>query len=114
MSQNMLVERLKFAKRELTALKTAHFRGMGLLKIYKATYYFSQAGIEEDYFYDAVVTIKFSRDFAPYPFTYALGDIVERTYIWWTSFGADSIDYKDDGYTMILKGAALYLSLIHI
>ena len=38
MSQNLLVERLKYAKRELTALKTAHRRGLGLLRVYTATY----------------------------------------------------------------------------
>lgn len=37
MSQNLLVERLKYAKRELTALKTAHRRGLGLLKVYSKT-----------------------------------------------------------------------------
>lgn len=37
MSQNLLVQRLKFAKRELTALKTAHQRGLGLLKVYSKT-----------------------------------------------------------------------------
>lgn len=31
---NLLVDRLKYAKRELTALKTAHKRGLGNLKVY--------------------------------------------------------------------------------
>lgn len=108
MSQNLLVERLKFAKRELTALKTAHQRGLGLLQIYNKVYYFSGAGIEEGGAYDVVVTIKFSRNFSPYPFAYVLGDMAERDISWWTSFTVSSIDYSDDGYTMTMEGEAIY------
>ena len=37
MTQNLLVQRFKDAKKELTALKTTHLRGIGNLKIYKET-----------------------------------------------------------------------------
>lgn len=34
---NTLSQRIKYAKRELTALKTVHSRGLGLIKIYSRT-----------------------------------------------------------------------------
>lgn len=111
MSQNMLVERLKFAKRELTALKTAHTRGFGLLKIYKETLYFSDLGIEEgDIYSDATLTIKFSRDFPPNPFVYTLGDVNVVSVFTGelASFIVSTSSTADNGYTTILKGTAIY------
>lgn len=108
MSQNMLVDRLKFAKRELTALKTAHTRGLGLLKIYKTEFDYSQTGKPDGYIYNAVVTVKFSRDFAAYPFAYVLGDINRNSGIFWPSFEAEVVSFKDSGYTLVVSGRAVY------
>lgn len=109
MSQNMLVERLKFAKRELTALKTAHSRGFGLLKIYRTEYKFSDIpGISEQS-YDAITTIKFSTKYEPFPFAYLEGDA--RYYLsgaLLTSMSVEQLEYRDSGYTIVFTGRAIY------
>lgn len=71
MSQNLLVERLKFAKRELTALKTAHRRGLGNLKVYKKKITPPSSGHDSGFWY-LIVTVDFDRRFSSYPFTYSL------------------------------------------
>lgn len=64
---DLLVQRLKAAKRELTALKTAHRRGLGLLKIYA-----EDAEIEEQQtgLWNIIITITFATNSTPYPFAY--------------------------------------------
>ena len=64
MSQNLLVERLKAAKRELTALKTAHRRGLGLLKVYKKEYTIQTPGDNNAYW----LTIDLGFSISPFPF----------------------------------------------
>lgn len=109
MSQNLLVERLKYAKRELTALKTAHRRGLGLLKIYYSEYDYTTAGVETGA-YDIVATIKFDRKFGAFPFFEIVGVIRN-----WSSSNIRSVDieqirYTDDGYTVVCEGSAIYIS----
>lgn len=91
MSQNLLGERLKNAKRELTALKTAHRRGLGLLKVYKEEYTVTAPSTEAYW-----LTIDLEIKGAIYPFvqlyakTNDSGSTVAR--------GAE-FEYKDGGKT---------------
>lgn len=62
---DLLVQRLKSAKRELTALKTAHKRGLGGLEVFE-----SPLGITgyNDAVYILNVTVDFAADATSYPF----------------------------------------------
>lgn len=114
MSQNMLVERLKFAKRELTALKTAHTRGLGTLKVYRTEHYFADDGITPANSYRGKLKIKFSRNFASYPFFY-----VDPTasgndpwyYPWYSTTESIKIIgmyFEDNGFTGVVYGDIWY------
>lgn len=108
MTVDLLSQRLKAAKRELTNLKTAHSRGFGLLKVYKETIYFSQTELEEGYIYsNASVTIKFSKEFPPNPFVYVLGDI-SMEYGREPAFVPKTIEFSDGGYTVVIGGEVIY------
>ena len=106
MTQNLLVQRFKDAKRELTALKTTHSRGIGLLNIYKETVTFTASG---GTFKDAVITVNFSQNFAAYPFVYIMGYGVRGTATYFYSMGAESINYTNNGYTAVFEATAIYL-----
>lgn len=113
---NTLAQRLKFAKRELTNLKTAHQRGFGLLKIYATEYKFSDIpGLSPNFYDNATTTINFSKDFAPYPFAYIKGpiDITESDFVF-LSVNVEQIEYKNNGYTVVFKGEAVYSSAYHL
>lgn len=69
MSQNMLVDRLKFAKRELTALKTAHTRGLGELKVFESQQTVSPTG-HESWFWYLTINVEFDDRYAEFPFAY--------------------------------------------
>jgi len=66
MTVDLLSVRLKEAKRELTNLKTAHIRGIGMLQLYTAEVKLdvqNKTGI-----WDVAVTIYFKEGQSPYPF----------------------------------------------
>lgn len=104
MTQNLLVQRFKNAKSELTALKTTHPRGIGNLRIYKETITFTGSAV----WLEGTVTINFSQNFAAYPFVYLVGYGVRRTVTYFASIGGDSINYIDNGYTAVFEATALY------
>lgn len=66
-----LSARLIAAKRELTALKTAHRRGLGLIKIYREDLQIDITGHEDGIHY-LTLQIEFDRKFAAYPFVDSL------------------------------------------
>lgn len=93
---NLLATKVKEIKRELTALKTAHTRGLGNVKIYHHLVQVDPSGHETGAYY-MYVTITFDRRFAAYPMAQfyptmlANGDYtMELT----------GLDYTDQGYTM--------------
>lgn len=62
---DLLVQRLKTAKRELTALKTAHKRGLGLLRIYD-----KEISLEipaEAAIYNVEIAVQFTSNSSPFP-----------------------------------------------
>mgnify|MGYP003306696821 CR=1 FL=1 len=74
MTVNLLSQRLKAAKRELTALKTAHMRGLGNMKVYQQKVVVppeGHTGIQ-----DILVSVTTDSSYPPYPFVaiYPLGD----------------------------------------
>ena len=104
MTQNLLVQRFKDAKKELTALKTTHLRGIGNLKIYKETITFTGSVV----WLEGTVTINFSQNFAAYPFVYLVGYGVRRTVTYFASISGDSINYTNNGYKAVFEATALY------
>lgn len=68
---DLLSQRLIAAKRELTALKTAHGRGLGLIKIYRKDIQIDTSGHEDGVYY-LTIQIEFDRSFAAYPFVDSL------------------------------------------
>ena len=104
MIQNLLVQRMKAAKREITALKTAHQRGLNL-KVFSEERYFTNSEIG---FYDGVITVTFDQGFAAYPFAYVLGHTLNPDQMEFYSVRVDSVVYRDNGYTMDFIGSFVY------
>lgn len=67
MSVDLMSVRLKECKKELTALKTAHLRGLGTLKIYDYEGTIPDIG---DGFWYVTAQVSFDDNAAPFPFTY--------------------------------------------
>lgn len=107
---NTLSQRIKFAKRELTNLKTAHNRGFGLLKVYTTKYKFSDIpGANPGEWMDAIITINFSNNFAPYPFAYLIGPVNFNPDMSFLAVDIDQIQYKNSGYTAVFTGEITYV-----
>lgn len=66
MTVDLLSVRLKEAKRELTNLKTAHLRGIGMLQLF--TYNISLDVQDRVGFWDVAVVVNFKPGQSPYPF----------------------------------------------
>jgi len=67
MTVDLMSVRLKECKKELTALKTAHRRGLGTLKVYDYKGTIPDIG---DGFWDVTAHVAFTPESAPFPFTY--------------------------------------------
>jgi hypothetical protein len=97
---NTLAQRLKFAKRELTALKTAHIRGIGNLKIYSKTV----SIIPESGHTLLNIIVKFSESSPKYPFVQVFGMADTATTYNYTILGGG---YSEDGKTFQASGIGL-------
>lgn len=97
MSQNMLVDRLKAAKRELTALKTAHKRGLGNLRVYTQKYEIPYAGHESG-LWNLIITVEFDNSFTAYPFVYLLPTRLGGSGFFAALLVQATIEYIDGGY----------------
>lgn len=94
MTVNLLSQRIKDAKRELTALKTAHMRGLGLVETYE---YIGSCDYEDNK-QTLTFVIEFSQEYAAYPFFQILphwNSIGAADY----NFGGMSATYSNNGYT---------------
>lgn len=67
MTINPLTMRIKAAKRELLALKTAHTRGLGNVRIYTTTLAIDPTGHTTGW-WGLIVNINFDQAFVAYPF----------------------------------------------
>jgi len=110
MTVDLLSARLKAAKRELTALKTAHRRGLGLVRIYKTEHFYSDDNIDWPESYRGTMTLEFSRNFAPNPFVYILStDTGEAPWYNYTkSIDVSGIVFSQDGYTATVSCDIFY------
>ena len=104
--RNLFDEKLKHAKQELTNLKTAHQRGLGALKIYSQTLQLSTVPDIHGRFTILSITVQTSREFAPRPLMYALGDIIisPTSGMPYASFNAKEINLSSDGYSTTFEG----------
>lgn len=97
MTVDLLSVRLKEAKRELTALKTAHKRGLGGLKVFQDYLEFDIAGssiASGRWMLD--MTIEFDDKFPEYPFLTAMGQC-SNSYV--SNVDIVSMDFTD-GHTL--------------
>ena len=102
---NTLAERLKYAKRELTALKTAHRRGVGLLKVYHYEYELDLPTGEVS-FYILTVNVTFSS--TAYPF---LQHYMVVSNIYYNPFSAnEEVFYQNNGWGAQFDGTYLIAS----
>ena len=98
---NTLSQRLKYAKRELTALKTAHPRGLGNLRVYRRSETIVTPGSSG--IYNATITATFSSLFAPYPYVQAVpGPTPDHVII--LQFKDFEYNSNGMGFTAILTG----------
>lgn len=89
---NTLSQRLKYAKRELTALKTAHPRGLGNLRVYRKNETIVSPSVMGAY--EARISGSFSSLFAPYPYTQiVLGEYPENIAL----LTMEDFEYTSDG-----------------
>lgn len=103
MTVDLLSVKLKEAKRELNNLKTAHLRGLGMLRIYKNVYSLADLGIEDDYSGRKRIVINFSTDFAPYPLMVLVPQVVGTT-AYTMSVVLSAVNFSSGGYTLIVNG----------
>lgn len=99
----VLVERLKRAKLELTALKTAHKRGVGMLKVFEEIV---EPEAPDDTLWYLVMTISFSADSTSHPFVTVLCNTFDETkYSLAQSFQQDEIEYTQGGKSVKIGGS---------
>lgn len=85
---NTLAQRIKFAKRELTNLKTAHGRGIGNLKVYTKSINITHTGGSQL----LNLVVDFSNSGVVYPFVQVFGSMNPNTY-------ENNLDVLGAGYT---------------
>lgn len=90
----LFVQRLKSAKRELTSLKTAHRRGLGGLKVFE--YPLEIAGYN-DAVYTLDVTVEFAQDSTSYPFVICCPQVDSTTNL--AKADLISMNFGTDGMT---------------
>lgn len=107
MTVDLFSVKLKEAKRELTALKTAHKRGLGDLKVFD--YELKISGYN-DYVYDLTVTVDFDPAFTKYPFIFAYPQCDPSTYL--TKADLISMDFANDGASVVFNFSWFALTTI--
>lgn len=101
---NLLSRKIKDIKRELTAMKTAHARGLGNVIIYRRNVDVDPTGHQTGAHY-LYVTIEFDRRFSSYPFAQIYPKELENGDYTMEIVGHD---YSNGGYTMIAKLLWIY------
>lgn len=103
MTVNLLSQRLKAAKRELTALKTAHIRGLGELNVFKTIVEVNPSAGSSIAL--LTITLNFNSAFAPYPFINVL-PIVDNSF----NHSAEwlELSYSNSGRTAIVEFLWIY------
>lgn len=96
MTINPLTMRIKAAKKELLALKTAHTRGLGNVKIYSSTITIDPTGHTSS-FWDIAVSIDFDPSYVAYPFVNITPTISQNREHTLEVVGQD---YSNGGYSL--------------
>lgn len=97
-----LTQRLIRAKEELTALKTAHKRGVGMLKVFEENIA-PQASDSTPW--DLTITLAFDPSTTPYPFVYAIAKTLdESVYYFSAGFTQEEIEYTNE-HTVKVAGS---------
>lgn len=99
--ENSLARRLINAKNELRALKTAHNRGLGTIKLYSSAIDIQKPTTQSPLFGDVTVTINIDPDNEPFPF------ISTATKFTTSSVGIiilSKLKASNDGYTIYASG----------
>ena len=94
---NTLANRIKYVKQELTNLKTAHERGLGMVKIYSYNYGTPPVPATGNF----IVNINFNTDFASYPM-FQIGPTLLSVSSGSYWFGLPNARYTNNGYTAIV------------
>lgn len=90
----LLVERLKRAKEELTALKTAHKRGVGMMRVYEENI---APQASDGTMWKLTITIKFEENTAPFPFAYTVAKTLsDLDFFWAFGFTQEEMEYTDE------------------
>ncbi|MBR3139055.1 hypothetical protein IKG38_03565 [Candidatus Saccharibacteria bacterium] len=108
---NLLTNKLKYTQREITNLKTAHKRGLGLLKVYRERLLYSDTAIPNYYQGNATLTVDFDQSFGAYPFAYVEGRIDgerDTSYEGWYSANMKQMRYTNNGHRAIFTGDIWY------
>jgi len=90
---NLLSLRIKEAKKELTALKTNHRRGLGMLKVYKYTYTLPAPSDSKDFWW---LNMSFTFSMSAYPFLQK--DLTHETIGRNLLYEAEEFEYTNDGW----------------
>lgn len=99
---NTLADRIKAINKELTALKTAHKRGLGNLRIYSKEVEIDPTGHGSGFFF-LEFTVNFDDRFGAYPFAYVNGRQPEDDS---GAPGVMAFTYTNNGYS--LKSSLVY------
>lgn len=96
---NLLSQRIKDAKKELTALKTNHQRGLGMLKVYKYEYTIPPPPDEELSFWWLSMTFTFSTSAYPFLQRDLVFDRISRNLM----YTAQEFEYTNDGWSATIS-----------
>lgn len=107
---DLLSKRLKNAKAELTNLKTAHNRGLGLLRIYCAKHLYEDDDIWPPGMFVGTITVDFPSDSPPYPFAYFVSPNPGNLMPYDFTSGIDvlSVRYENNGHRAIYECRIFY------
>lgn len=102
--ENSLARRLINAENELLALKTAHKRGLGTIKLYSILGYIHKEATASPFMGDVAITVSIDRNSEPFPLislackytTSAVGQIL-----------MSKLKASSDGYTIYILGDAI-------
>ena len=101
---NNLSQRLKYAKRELTALKTSHPRGLGNLRVYRRNETLTPPSGERE-LYKITIHLAFDQQYAPYPFLQVVqGERNPNVAI----FEFEDFEYGNDGLSATVIASGLF------
>lgn len=97
---NEFIERIKHAEREVLALKTAHPRGLGNLKVYEQAQ--TVSGHTSGIWY-LTVTVDFDNNFAAYPLVYLIPTMKMVSGSSTYSMNYYAFDFSNNGYRAKFK-----------